>query len=124
MWVVHNSNPRKNEVPDCVIRAISVALHLSWYQVFDELSALARAECSVTCDDRIWGLYLYRMGCQPFTLPVDCPRCLSVKHFCRMFPEGRYVIGTGSHAVAVINGDYYDSWDSGETIASFFWKVE
>jgi len=40
-----------------------------------------------------------------------------------MFPKGTYIIGTGSHAVAIINGDYYDSWDSGDEIPSFFFRV-
>ena len=123
MWVSSNPNPKHRIVPDCVIRAICNVLHLSWYEVFDQLSALARTECSVTCDDKLWGRFFYQMGFVPFTVPKDFPRCITVKEFCDLFPHGRYVIGTGTHAVAVIDGDYYDSWDSGNVCCSFFWKV-
>ena len=123
MWIRCNPNPKGNIVPDCVIRAVSIALHLSWYEVFDKLSSLARAECSVTCDDKLWGRFLYNMGFIPFTIPANYTRCISVNEFCKLFPNGRYVIGTGNHAVAIINGDYYDSWDSGYVCCSFFWTI-
>ncbi len=123
MWIRSNPNPRQKTVPDCVIRAICIALHLPWYDVFDSLSALARAECSVTCDDHVWGLFLYRLGFIPFVLPKICPECMTIREFCKQFSKGTYIIGTGSHAVAVIDGDYYDSWDSGDTVASFFWMI-
>ena len=124
MWVRCNPNPHHNEqAPDCVIRAISIALGLSWYEVFDDLSSVARAACSVTCDDHVWGKYLFDKGFIPFKLPNRCPECISVKQFCEKFSNGTFIIGTGSHAVAIINGKYYDSWDSGDTIASFFWII-
>jgi hypothetical protein len=56
-------------------------------------------------------------------LPETCPRCTTISEFARLYPKGIYIIGTGNHAVAVIDGDYYDSWDSGDEIPSFFWKV-
>lgn len=123
-WVRHNPNPyHRDDVPDCVIRAISIALGLSWFEVFDGLSATARAAGSVTCDDRVWGRYLFEKGFIPFVMPTDSPRDLTVRQFCRMFPHGTYIIGTGRHAVAVTDGDYHDSWDSGEMLLSFFWKI-
>ena len=123
MWIKYNANPAKKQVPDCVIRAVAVALNLSWLQVSDELYEVARSEYSVTCDDHVWGRYLYMRGFRPFLLPENCPECVTIKRFTKMFPNGVYIIGTGSHAVAVINGDYYDSWDSGNEVPSFFWKI-
>lgn len=123
MWVKANPNPAGKEVPDCVIRALCIALNKPWLEISDELYAIARQDYSVTCHDFVWGKYLYMMGFRPFLLPESCPQCVTVKAFCKMYPQGRYVIGTGSHAIAVINGDYYDSWDSGDTIPSFFWRI-
>ena len=73
--------------------------------------------------DQVWGKHLYLLGAEPFLLPVSCPQCVTIRDFARMYPRGVYVIGTGSHAVAVIDGDYYDSWDSGNEIPSFFWRL-
>lgn len=123
MWVQANPNPLKKEVPDCVIRAISIALNQPWVQTFDELYSVARAEFNMPSADTVWGKYLYMKGFEPFVLPYTCPKCLTIKQFANEFPEGIYIIGTGSHAVAVIQGNYYDSWDSGSEIVTFFWRI-
>ena len=123
MWIKANPNPAGHDVPDCVIRAICIALHLPWEQVHWELSVLSARYYSVTCDDRLWGRYLYYYGFRPFLMPESCPECITIRDFCRMFPRGTYIIGTGSHAVAVIDGNYYDTWDSGDQIPRFFWLI-
>ena len=122
MWIKVNPNPIKKQVPDCVIRAFCIALNKPWLEVFDELTSLARSEFSITADDNIWGLYLYEHGFDQFLLPHECPRCITIRQFCNIFPKGLYIIGTGSHAVTVIDGNYYDSWDSGNEIPTFFWR--
>lgn len=124
MWIEANPNPAKKQVPDCVIRAICIALNKPWLEVSDELYSFARREYSVTCDDNIWGYYLYSLGFEPFLLPSTCPRCITVNDFTKMYPKGVYIIGTGKHAVAVIDGNYYDSWDSGNEIPTFFWRIK
>ena len=123
MWMRTNPNPAHKEVPDCVIRAISIALNKRWIEVYDDLCALGRVEFNMPSADAVWGKYLYEMGFEPFLLPKSCPQCVTIDAFCHIFPRGTYIIGTGSHAVAVIDGDYYDSWDSGNEIPSFFWRI-
>ena len=123
MWIRCNPNPGRKEVPDCVIRAIAIALHKSWVEIYDDLCDLGRVEFNMPSADAVWGKYLYQKGFEPFLLPESCPRCVTIKRFCQIYSHGTYIIGTGSHAVTVINGDYYDSWDSGNEIPSFFWKI-
>ncbi|MBP5461489.1 MAG: hypothetical protein J6Y20_05120 [Lachnospiraceae bacterium] len=84
---------------------------------------LGEIEAELPNVNYVWGLYLKKHGAKPFLLPESCPTCISVRAFCDRFPEGVYVIGTGTHAVAVIDGDYYDAWDSGSEIPSYFWRV-
>ena len=123
MWVKANPNPVNKEVPDCVIRAICIALNKPWLEASDELYEVARHDFSISSDDNVWGHYLYLKGFEPFLLPMSCPRCTTVDEFTKMYPKGIYIIGTGTHAVAVIDGNYYDSWDSGKQIPTFFWRV-
>ena len=123
MWVRCNPNPKHKEVPDCVVRAICIALNRRWIDIYDDLCAVGREECNMPSADAVWGRYLYEHGFEPFLLPDSCPRCTTIKAFSRIFNKGIYIIGTGSHAVAVIDGDYYDSWDSGNEIPSFFWRI-
>lgn len=123
MWIKANPNPAKKEVPDCVIRAVCIALNKPWLETSDELYEVARKDYSVTSDDNVWGHYLYQLGFKPILLPHDCPKCVTIDQFTKMYPYGIYIIGTGYHAVAIINGNYYDSWDSGNEIPTFFWKI-
>ena len=123
MWVYANPNPEQKNVPDCVIRAICIALNKSWDEVFAELSWFAAHDHSITSDDRVWGHYLWHLGFVPFILPSSCPECTTIKKFASIFNKGVFIIGTGSHAVAVIDGCYYDTWDSGNEVPSFFWKI-
>ena len=123
MWIHCNPNPRYKEVPDCVVRAIAIALNMKWLDVYDDLCSLGREEFNMPSADAVWGKYLYRLGFKPFLLPEKCPACTTIELFCVMYPRGTYIIGTGSHAVAIIDGNYYDSWDSGNEIPSFFWKL-
>ena len=124
MWIRCNVNPAKNHTGDCVIRACVVALHKTWVQVSDEIYSLSREHFLSMSDDHLWGRYLYEQGFTPFLLPENCPNCITIKRFCIMYPRGIYIIGTGSHAVAVIDGNYYDSWDSGDEMPSFFWRIK
>ena len=60
-------------------------------------------------------------------IPDDCPDCYlyTVAEFCNEHPQGEYVLILPNHIVAVKDGDYYDSFDSGnETIDYYFEKVE
>lgn len=123
MWVKCNPNPLGKTTGDCVVRALAITTGKSWRRVYDDLCELGRIECELPNTNNIWGLYLEQMGGEQFLLPESCPRCITVKAFCKRYPEGTYVIGTGSHAVAVIDGDYYDSWDSGDEVPSYFWRI-
>ena len=124
MWIKRNPNPCGKEAPDCVIRAICIALNLDWYETYWRLCELGAVECDMPSSNFVWGKFLYQLGFEPFSVPAACLKCITVRDFCREFPVGTYIIGTGSHAVAVINGNYYDSWDSGNEMPSYFWRIK
>lgn len=123
MWIRSNPNPLGKQAGDCVVRAIAIATEQSWGKVYDDLCRLGRQECEMPNSNAVWGKYLDQMGFEQFLLPEACPRCMTVRAFANRMPAGTYIIGTGSHAVAVIDGDWYDSWDSGDEVPSYFWRV-
>ena len=124
MWKRVNPNPCRAEEPDCVVRAIAIATGQSWDRVHWELCVLSHWRCTMPSVNWLWGSYLRMKGFRKFSMPEECPECVSVRMFCRMYPKGTYVIGTGTHAVCVIDGDYYDTGDSGDEIPQYFWKKE
>lgn len=122
MWVYANPNPCRQEEPDCVVRAISIATGMSWKRTHTALCDLSHQRCTMPSVNWLWGLYLKRNGFEQFLLPDTCPACTTVKEFCKMYPRGTFVIGTGTHAVCVIDGNYYDAWDSGEETPTYFYR--
>ena len=52
----------------------------------------------------------------------DCPECYTIEDFCQEYPSGTFVVGTGSHAICIVDGDYFDAWDSGNETPIYFYK--
>lgn len=122
MWVFANPNPCRTEEPDCVVRAVAIATGQTWDRVHYELCEMSREYCTMPSVNWLWGLYLERHGFERFSLPESCPGCVTVREFCRRYPDGVYVIGTGSHAVVAIDGNWMDAWDSGDEVGSYFYR--
>lgn len=124
MWVRCNPNPLGKQTSDCVVRAIAIATNRSWREVYRELCDLGEIECEMPNSNYLWGLYLKELGFEQFLLPESCPQCITVQAFCERYPEGTYVIGTGTHAVCIIDGDAFDSWNSLGESPSYFWRMK
>lgn len=122
MYVYENLNPLNRRVGDCVIRAIAKAMNTSWDNVAIDLSMMMVIEKDIINSNALWGKYLRLNGFEKFNIPNTCPECYSIRDFCIDNPVGTYVLGTGTHAVAVIDGDYYDSFDCGDEIPSYAWR--
>lgn len=122
MWIYANPNPCRQDEPDCVVRAISIALKMPWDEVHWDLCVLSHERCTMPSVNWLWETYLKQNGFEKFLLPASCPSCTTVSEFCRKFPVGTYVIGTGSHAICIIEGNYFDSWDSGDCVPTYFFR--
>ncbi len=121
MWIQANPNPVKNRTDDCVIRAISIILDADWLWVFDQLTDIARANYDVQISNDVWPKLLKEEGFRRYMIPDTCPDCYTVRRFCHDHQNGEFIVATGSHVIAIIDGDYYDTWDSGdETVTYYF----
>lgn len=117
MWIFCNPNPCNLLVGDCVVRACAISQNKSWDDVHEELSELSRAYCNMPSANSVWGEYLER------TMTYKEPRSpLTIRQFCILHPYGTYTIGTGEHAVTVIDGNYYDIWDSGDELVRYYFE--
>lgn len=122
MFVFCNPNPERNLVGDCVIRAISIALNQDWQTTYLGVTVKGFEFYDMPSSNNVWGAYLEEKGFERFSIPNTCPNCYTIKDFCKDNPTGIYIIGTGSHAVAIIDGDYYDTWDSGDEVPIYFFE--
>lgn len=122
MWVYANPNPCRQEEPDCVVRAIAIATGKTWDEVHWDLCELSHRKRTMPSVNWLWGLYFSKHGFEKFLLPETCPACVTVRAFAKRYPEGTYVLGTGTHAVAVIGGDWMDAWDSGDEVLTYFYR--
>ncbi len=121
-YVYYNPNPLKLSVGDCTIRAISKALNISWDETYLALANLGLEMYDMPSANRVWGQFLKLNGFKKYQLPDTCPDCYTIKDFCYDFPIGIYIVGTGEHVVCVINGSYFDSWNSGNEIPIYYFK--
>ena len=136
MFVKLNLNPFDLDTGDCVIRALTLALNYNWFMVHDELCFLSRKMADMPSSNRVWKQYLANKGFKEQMVQNTCPNCVTVERFAGAHPKGRYILSTceytkatesivvtGTHVVAVIDGDYYDTWDSGADVPLSYFYV-
>lgn len=120
MYRQWNENPSGRRTTDCVIRAIATVTGYDWDTVYDEIYAEGKKAHDMMDANHVWIRWLERHGYRLHVIPDTCPDCYTVRRFCQDHPDGTFVLGTGTHAVAVINGDWYDSFDSGDLVPIFY----
>lgn len=122
MWKHFLNNPAGRNVGDCSVRAVSVALGWGWEKAYSELCSNGYYMADMPSSNATIGALLRQHGFYKEAIPDSCPDCYTIKDFCEDHPRGVFVVGTGNHVVGVIDGDYYDSWDSGNEIPVYFWE--
>lgn len=121
-YIYYNPNPNSKSVGDCVVRAISKVMNQSWDKTYIELCIQGYLMKDFGDSNQVWDSYLRGCGFVRKIIPNTCPDCYTVRDFCYDHPVGSYILAIGSHVVAVKNGNYYDSWDSGNESPIFFYK--
>lgn len=124
MYSHYNPNPRGLRVGDCVVRAVSKALNQPWEDTYIDLSLQGYMMGDLLSSNAVWGAYLKCKGFERNIVENDCPECYTVEDFCREYPQGIYVVGTGTHAIAIIDGMIFDAWDSSGEVPLYYWKKE
>lgn len=121
-WIYCNPNPKKKLVGDCVIRGVAILTGLTWDEAYDDIVTQGKIEKDMPSANAVLAEYMKLNGYTRKVLPDMCPNCYDVRTFCEEHPYGRYLLATGSHVVAAIDGDYYDAWDSGNEVPIYYWE--
>lgn len=120
-FVYYNPNPEREIVGDCVVRAVAKLTGESWDDVYLGLCTQGFVMKDLPNANHVWGAYLRTRGFVRMPVPNTCPDCYTVAEFCEDNQNGKFLLATGEHAVAVVDGDYYDTWDSGNEVPIYFW---
>lgn len=123
MFKYFNPNPLGIHTGDCVVRAISTATDMPWEDVFIDLALFAYDRKMMPTENRLWMEFLRNKGLQREAIPNTCPDCYTINDFCADHPNGVFILATGSHVVAIIDGNILDTWDCGEKNPIYFWRV-
>ena len=124
MYIPYNPNPANRKTDDCVIRAVAKVLDIPWEKAYISLAVKGLETYDLPNANNVWGSLLRDNGFVREIIPNTCPDCYTVEDFCTDNPTGTYVLGTGTHAVACIDGNYYDTWQSGQQVPVYVYRKE
>lgn len=107
----------KDKVGDCQIRALSKVLNKTWLEVFDLTIPICRKlqtytifdGCLEKTKEAMLGLGFEYHGIsnsKGSTRPT-------IDEFAKEHPSGSYIAKVSHHVVAIVDGKYFDTWDSG-----------
>lgn len=122
MYVFYNPNPFNKKIGDCVIRAICKVTNSDWDKVYLDICNKGYKMKDMPSSNSVWGTYLKDKGFRRYIISNFCPDCYSIRDFCKDNPTGHFVVGTDGHVVAVVDGRYYDVWDSGSETPLYVWS--
>ena len=117
-----NANPKSKLTDDCVIRAISFALHKTWDEVYLALSQLAFDMKLVSGDERVYAKYLAQNGWVKQKQPrkPDGGK-YTIKEYLGKF-KGTAVIHAGNYHMSFISdGWVYDVFNCEDRIIGCYW---
>lgn len=116
-FVYYNDNPYHKDTQDCTVRAISLFLNKSWDDVYWGICDAGYHLKQMPSTNSTWSAYLRSERCKRYNTLY----CYTVEEFCQIHPYGEFLLKVDGHVVTVLNGYYYDTWDSGDQIVDYYW---
>lgn len=112
-----NELDKQDRYGDCTIRALSKTFDCSWKEAFEKQVPYClkyQVTSAFDCPANQAKIILKELGFEyhPIKLSKGSKRP-TVSSFAREHTTGRYILNVARHVVAVVDGKYYDTWDSG-----------
>lgn len=121
MYKEFNANPLHRRTGDCVIRALSKALNKDWNTIYIDLMVYGLSMGDWPSENGIWGRYLKDNGWTRHVIPDHHVGKYTVADFANDHQTGTYILALNGHVVCVMDGDYWDAWNSGDMEPIFYW---
>ena len=120
-----NKKDIKDRQGDCVVRALTKVMNKTWLEVFNELIPYAiEIQCmpnSKTCYES----YLKDNGFEYHGISnKKGSKRPTVESFTKEHKAGTFFLNVANHVVSVVDGIYYDTWDSGQCCLYGYYEKE
>lgn len=113
----------KDQYGDCVIRALSKVLDKDWLATFDDIIPYARELQGMPNSKHVYTAYLQANGFEYHGISnKKGTKRPTVDSFAKDHKTGTYFVRVANHVVAVVDGVYYDTWDSGDCSMYGYWE--
>lgn len=119
-FIEWNPNPCGKRIGDCAVRAVSLALGISWQEAYVLLCSRGLDLCDMPSSNAVISSVLRQYGFERKIIPDSCPDCFTVKDFIAEHQAGTYVLGFDGHVATVIDGKLYDSWNSLDEVPVYY----
>lgn len=111
---------------DCQVRALVTAFAMEYADAWDLLYKMQgeHRRCSFGLVDDLTSNDPRLHVVRPIAFPAERgkPRMTGVQ-FCKLYPEGHFILRMAHHVAAVVDGKLYDSWDSSRKCVYSAWEV-
>ena len=99
-------------------------MDMDWEKVYMALTVKGLEKAMWGDTNAVWEKYLRENGFEQHVLPDTCPDCYTIADFADDHRIGTFIVATGSHVVTVQDGNYFDSWDSGNLVPSYYFELK
>jgi hypothetical protein len=119
-----NLNPKKKKVSDCVIRSFALASGKTWEETLTSLYEIAIQQKTIPNEKETYTKYAEILNFKKCKIELINGHKPTVKSFSELHPKGIYILRCAGHIVAVKNGNYIDTWDSGYKSVYMYWQCK
>lgn len=125
-YIKYNANPKEKITTDCVVRAISTAMHESWMQTYEKLCELGKKKCKMPNDSYVFAQYLRNNGFEQMTQKKHSSGSkYTIKELVDSYIEENVilVIKCRGHLTCAIYDTLIDTWNCGWQKAGQYWLL-
>lgn len=120
MYKYYNANPQDYHIPDCVIRAITLAMDMKYYDVV----ALLQVNADFFECDCLNKLCYEKLLDNDFNLPHYVSENKTAEEVANDFPNNVLLLRMNGHLSCSICGVIFDIFDCSQDYITDFWIVE
>lgn len=121
MFVLKNVNPSQRKTDDSLVRALSLALNITYVEAYKSLAEFGMGQSLSMTDVRTLRGFLRMLGYNEKILNRNC----NVDVFTRQYakPNSIYLLRIGKSVTVCINRTIYDNYNPKSKIVTSYWRI-